>query len=162
VEATLISISRPLLVYNTPSTLKVMSESRRLTMARVRAPRAATMSTVRLVSVVVPDWLMATTRVSPCSGCRPLVQFEPAEFRGLEGAHLDGGIGQVIGLEDVGAGLGGHAGGTLAHEKDAPDAVLGEAASREAGKAARRDGSHGAAVAAVGNFPAVEQGALHR
>ena len=48
----------------TPSTLKVMSESRRLTMARVCAPRALTMSTVRLVSVVVPDWLMATTRVS--------------------------------------------------------------------------------------------------
>ena len=32
------------------------------------APRARTRSTVRLVSVVVPDWLMATTSVSAMSG----------------------------------------------------------------------------------------------
>ncbi len=32
-------------------------------MAIVLAPSARTISTVRLVSVVVPDWLMATTRV---------------------------------------------------------------------------------------------------
>jgi hypothetical protein len=56
-------MSRPELVYNTPSTLKVRSESLRFTMARVLAPAALIMSTVRLVSVVVPDWLMATTRV---------------------------------------------------------------------------------------------------
>ncbi len=63
VEATDISISLPELVYNTPSTLKVRSESLRLTMARLLAPWARTISTVRLVSVVVPDWLMATTSV---------------------------------------------------------------------------------------------------
>ena len=33
-------------------------------MASVRAPRSRTMSTERLVSVVVPDWLMATTSAS--------------------------------------------------------------------------------------------------
>ena len=40
-------------------------------MATTRAPRARTRSTVRFVSVVVPDWLMATTRVSDMSGTRP-------------------------------------------------------------------------------------------
>jgi hypothetical protein len=35
------------------------------------APRARTRSTVRLVSVVVPDWLTATTRVSLMSSARP-------------------------------------------------------------------------------------------
>ena len=33
-------------------------------MASVLAPRPRTKSTVRLVSVVVPDWLMAITNVS--------------------------------------------------------------------------------------------------
>jgi hypothetical protein len=147
----------------TPSTLKVMSESRRLTMARVRAPRALTMSTVRLVSVVVPDWLMAIDQgVGHALAAVPFVQFEPAQFRCLEGAQLDGGIGQV-GLEDVGAGLGGHAGGTLAHEKDAPDSVFGEVCLKGAGKGPFVEMDHiMRTIAAVGNFPAIEQGALHR
>ena len=38
---------------------------------RPSRPAARTRSTVRLVSVVVPDWLMATTRVSLMSGRRP-------------------------------------------------------------------------------------------
>ena len=41
---------------------------RRLTIAITMAPRDRTRSTVRLVSVVVPDWLMATTSVSTMSG----------------------------------------------------------------------------------------------
>ena len=63
-DATDISMSRPLLVYMTPSTLNVMSESRRLTMAMALAPLSRTISTVRFVSVVVPDWLMAMTSAS--------------------------------------------------------------------------------------------------
>ena len=67
VEATLISTSRPSEVYSTPSLLSVRSLDRRFTMAITRAPRDRTRSTVRLVSVVVPDWLMATTSVSAMS-----------------------------------------------------------------------------------------------
>ncbi len=40
-------------------------------MAMTRAPRERTRSTVRLVSVVVPDWLMATTSVSAIDDRRP-------------------------------------------------------------------------------------------
>ncbi len=43
---------------------------RRLTIEMTRAPRARTRSTVRLVSVVVPDWLTATTSVSDRSAAR--------------------------------------------------------------------------------------------
>ena len=70
-EATLISTSRPSDVYSTPSARSTRSLLRRLTMATTRAPRARTRSTVRLVSVVVPDWLMATTSVSDMSAVRP-------------------------------------------------------------------------------------------
>ena len=52
---------------STPSALSVKSLLRRLTMATTAAPRERARSTVRLVSVVVPDWLMATTRVSDMS-----------------------------------------------------------------------------------------------
>ena len=40
---------------------------RRFTIASTCAPRARTRSTVRLVSVVVPLWLIATTSVSDMS-----------------------------------------------------------------------------------------------
>ena len=66
-EATLISISRPSDVYRTPSARSVKSLLRRFTIAITLAPLALTNSTVLLVSVVVPDWLMATTSVSDMS-----------------------------------------------------------------------------------------------
>ena len=53
-----------------PSALSTRSLPRRLTMATTLAPRLRARSTVRLVSVVVPDWLMATTRVSDMSSPR--------------------------------------------------------------------------------------------
>ena len=58
-------------MYSTPSARSTRSLLRRFTMATTRAPRALTRSTVRLVSVVVPDWLIATTRVSDMSAARP-------------------------------------------------------------------------------------------
>ncbi len=51
----------------TPSERSTRSLLRRLTMASTHAPRWRTRSTVRLVSVVVPDWLTATISVSDMS-----------------------------------------------------------------------------------------------
>ena len=70
-EATLISTSRPSEVYSTPSARSVRSLLRRLTTATTDAPLAFTSSTVRLVSVVVPDCEMATTSVSDMSARNP-------------------------------------------------------------------------------------------
>ena len=70
-EATLISTSRPSEVYSTPSARSVRSLLRRLTTATTEAPLALTNSTVRLVSVVVPDCEMATTSVSDMSARKP-------------------------------------------------------------------------------------------
>ena len=67
-EATLISTSRPSEVYSTPSERSVRSLPRRLTIDSTAAPRLRTRSTVRLVSVVVPDCEIATTNVSDMSG----------------------------------------------------------------------------------------------
>jgi hypothetical protein len=67
VLATLISTSRPSLVNNTPSALSQRSLPRRLTIASTVVPRWRTRSTVRLVSVVVPDCEIATISVSRMS-----------------------------------------------------------------------------------------------
>jgi len=67
VDATLISTSRPFDVYRTPWLFSARSLPLRFTMAITAAPRALARSTVRLVSVVVPDWLMAMTRTSDIS-----------------------------------------------------------------------------------------------
>ena len=54
---------------------------RRLTTATTWAPRVRARSTVRLVSVVVPDWLMATTSVSLMSSASP----KPGQLGGGQG-----------------------------------------------------------------------------
>ena len=60
-------MSRPSEVYNTPSAFSANSLDRLLTIAITVAPLARAKSTVLLVSVVVPDWLTATTKVSDIS-----------------------------------------------------------------------------------------------
>ncbi len=54
--------------------MTVRSLSRRLTMAMTDAPRARARSTVRLVSVVEPDWLTAMTHVSERFSSRPYAE----------------------------------------------------------------------------------------
>ena len=54
-------------MYSTPWLFSTRSLPRRFTMAITAAPRALARSTVRFVSVVVPDWLMAMTRTSDIS-----------------------------------------------------------------------------------------------
>ena len=68
-------------------------------MARLLAPWARTMSTVRLVSVVVPDWLMATTRVfSMVVASSPAqADAEPGKLGRFLGTNVHGFTPQVMG-----------------------------------------------------------------
>jgi hypothetical protein len=120
------------------------------------------MSTVRLVSVVVPDWLMATTRASAMLRVRIVfVQDETAEFGSLEGIDLDRGIIEVV-AQYIGAGQGRHTGRPLAHEVDPADAPSSRAWRRWSGMT-RFVQDNRQPVAVFGtDFPAVAQGPFNR
>ena len=76
---------------------------------------------MRFVSVVVPDWLMATTSVSLMSGRSP----KPGQLGGREGLDAEAAVGDA-GEQRAGQALAGHVGGALADHLDPVDAPVAQ------------------------------------
>ena len=109
---------------------------RRFTMATTDAPRPRARSTVRLVSVVVPLWLMATISVSE----RSWRHLEARVLGGRRGLHGDRAVGQQA-AEHVGHAHAGDGGRALTDHDDAPDGAVGQLRRpAPAGGAPRRRG----------------------
>ena len=115
---------------------------RRLTMAMTVAPRDRTRSTVRLVSVVVPDWLMATTSVSAIVGRRPKPDSSVAGRASTRRSDSGGKRASRGGQR-----LAGDGGGALADHEDPVDGARAQAGAHVVGQRLGPEGHGQPAVA---------------